>query len=627
MVSKEKEWRTWCDSDTPETELIPCGLDSGMDVFRKLLLIRSFCPDRTLSQARNYISRSLGPWVLESPVLDLEALAGSGTEEADCKVPLICLLSMGSDPCNQIDTIARIKMQEYRQLAMGQGQEETARKMMTEAILNGNWLMLQNCHLCLDFCDEIMQTILDATEMNSQFRLWITTEVHKDFPIGLLQMSLKYTIEPPEGIKSSMKRTYVDINQDMLDYSNHPTWPTLLYATAFLHAVVQERKKFGPIGWNVPYEFNRADFNASTQFIMNHLDDLDPKRGISWQTICFMLSEIQYGGRVTDDFDKRLLNVFCLVYFSENLTNPEFKFFDGYKIPHCKTPDDYDQFIDKKIPDIDRPEVFGLHSNANISYQINMSKSILDQILGIQPKENSGTKVGESREVTVSKIADDMLKKLPKDYMPHDVKEALMKLGGMLPMNIFLRQEVDRMQKIINLVKGTLKDLKMAIDGTIIMSDELKGTLDNMFDARVPDTWGKISWQSSSLGFWYTELLERDAQFKKWIFQGRPKVFWMTGFFNPQGFLTAMRQEVTRAHKGWALDSVICQNLVTRFSKEDIHDSPPEGVYIYGLFLEGASIDRKTGKLIESKSKVLYEQMPVIYIYAINSTSGTNNLL
>ena len=93
------------------------------------------------------------------------------------------------------------------------------------------------------------------------------------------------------------------------------------------------------------------------------------------------------------------------------------------------------------------------------------------------------------------------------------------------------------------------------------MSDELKATLDNMFDARVPNTWGKISWQSTSLGFWYTELLERDAQFRKWCFQvqGRPKVFWMTGFFNPQGFLTAMRQEVTRAHKGWALDGVICQ--------------------------------------------------------------------
>ena len=77
-------------------------------------------------------------------------------------------------------------------------------------------------------------------------------------------------------------------------------------------------------------------------------------------------------------------------------------------------------------------------------------------------------------------------------------------------------------------------DLKLAIDGTIIMSENLKDALDNMFDARVPNTWRKISWVASTLGFWFSELQDRDEQFRAWCFGGRPKSFWMTGFFNPQ---------------------------------------------------------------------------------------------
>ncbi len=60
-------------------------------------------------------------------------------------------------------------------------------------------------------------------------------------------------------------------------------------------------------------------------------------------------------------------------------------------------------------------------------------------------------------------------------------------------MNIFLRQEIDRMQRVIGTVRATLNDLKLAIDGTIIMSETLRDALDSMYDAKIPKAWQKVS--------------------------------------------------------------------------------------------------------------------------------------
>ena len=100
----------------------------------------------------------------------------------------------------------------------------------------------------------------------------------------------------------------------------------------------------------------------------------------------------------------------------------------------------------------------------------NEARSMLDNILSIQPKD-SGSGGGETREAVVHRLATQLLEKLPPNYVQHRIAERISEMGGLTPMNIFLRQEIDRMQKVLKIVRQTLTDLRLAIEGTIILNE------------------------------------------------------------------------------------------------------------------------------------------------------------
>jgi len=162
-----------------------------------------------------------------------------------------------------------------------------------------------------------------------------------------------------------------------------------------------------------------------------------------------------------------------------------------------------------------------------------------------------------------------------------------------------------------------------------VMTPELLNDLNAVFDARVPAMWthdpsgADISWLMPNIGAWFTGLLDRQILLSTWLDNGRQhmKAYWLTGFTNAQGFLTAVRQEVTRQHKKdqWALDDVMNHTEILMYDFERCKEVPEEGQNIHGLFMEGARWSRQEGKIDESEPKKLFVGMPVIYVTAVTA--------
>lgn len=153
----------------------------------------------------------------------------------------------------------------YNEVAMGQGQGEKAIELLRESAKNGSWLFLQNVHLMTSWIP-ILQNELQTLSFHPKFRLWITTEAHDKFPISLLEISLKITIEAPPGIKKNLQRIY-DLWTPEFIAKGSVLRAQALFALAWFHSVIQERRNFIPQGWNKFYEFSSADLRSSADIL------------------------------------------------------------------------------------------------------------------------------------------------------------------------------------------------------------------------------------------------------------------------------------------------------------------------------------------------------------------------
>lgn len=160
---------------------------------------------------------------------------------------------------------------------------------------------------------------------------------------------------------------------------------------------------------------------------------------------------------------------------------------------------------------------------------------------------------------------------------------------------------------------SSLRDIKQAIKGMIIMSSDLDSMYTSFLNNQLPSIWERVSFASlKTLGSWMTDLIFRVSFMRSWLVNGQPAVFPLPVFFFPQGFMTASLQTFARRHMK-AIDALSFAFEILTAPPEEIKEGPEDGVLIYGLYLEGARFDRSSWQVTESEPGRMYDLLPVIH--------------
>ena len=107
---------------------------------------------------------------------------------------------------------------------------------------------------------------------------------------------IQVVTEPPNGLKLNLRGTYHKISPPALAGCPHSAFPYLVFVLAFFHAVVQERRKYGKVGWNVPYDFNESDFQVCMQILNTYLTKahMQGEAEIPWNSLKYLIGEVTF---------------------------------------------------------------------------------------------------------------------------------------------------------------------------------------------------------------------------------------------------------------------------------------------------------------------------------------------
>eukprot|EP01039_Chlorochromonas_danica_P013144 gene13144-15167_t len=393
----------------------------------------------------------------------------------------------------------------YHNVSMGQGQDVVAMGNLEKAHREGHWVVLNNVHLMPRWLVELEKKLDEFAQegSNKKFRLFLSSDASNAIPIGLLNRCIKITNEPPAGLKANIKRAFASLNKETFeDYDSK--MKSILFGLCHFHAVMLERKQYGPMGFNMMYPFSIGDLRDSAMVLSNYMENSGGGK-IPWADLRYIFGEIMYGGHIVNDFDRKMCNTYLDFYMREELLEEMVLYpyadltggssaggasgggsggghnhVEVFKAPPTSAA--YDtvlEHIDEGMK-TETPLAFGLHPNAEIGFRTQTSEDLLRMVLELSAnsaassssdanKDGGDAGEGQSAQQVVEAMIQDILETF------RDVKYDVEGMGGsvedMGPFQNIVLQECERMNNLVQEMIRSLVELDSGFKGDLTISD------------------------------------------------------------------------------------------------------------------------------------------------------------
>ncbi|KAI1728166.1 dynein heavy chain and region d6 of dynein motor domain-containing protein [Ditylenchus destructor] len=567
---------SWFTSDKPEAN-VPVlweddeKLTSIRRYLNELLVIHALRPDRLLASAHLLVNSAFGTDFMEQDkVINLREIIET---EVLSKTPVLLCSAMGYDASTRVEDLAVEVNKEITSIAIGSAEGfNQADAALNSGSKSGRWILLKNVHLAPSWLTQLEKK-LHNLKPHPQFRLLLTAEINPKLPPSMIEASRVLVFEPSTGLKANLLRSLSAISPSR--FSQMPVERSRLYfLLCWFHAIVQERLRYCPLGWSVPYEFSDADLrvaldtmDAAVDLVALKRSNVNPEK-LPWAALITLFSQCIYGGKITNKFDQELLDAFLQKLFTKRIFEQDYvlvKDIDGKSTPlyvpeHDNTTRDKVLMWVNSVKSAQMPNWIGLPNNAEKVLLTSRGQELLRNMMKVSDEELAyddsldENKKAPSWMLVLSGHCGRWLQALPETL--ERLKRTKQNIKD--PLFRFFEREINFGAVLLHDIRADLSQILAVCRGEAKQSNHIRSLISALNKGLVPAAWARYTTPKAVTSIeWMNDFSSRIIQLSKLSKSTdlRKTEIWLGGMFSPEAYITATRQLVAQIN-GWSLEQM-----------------------------------------------------------------------